>query len=164
MSEALRMSFGVLPPTHFVRVSALDLMRPKELTRCVRRFLRRLRRQWGCEYFVMNEWQEGHRHHHVLVRTDKELSPAVVAELWRASCQGARVTSYCRRVRSAEAAARYVVKDIQDGSKKEVPPAEFGGKLFSSTRLFLAEPLKVLLRAVAAEWRVKARVRKGEVV
>jgi hypothetical protein len=161
MSEALRRSFAVLPPTHFLRVTALGPMRPKELTQCVRRFLRRLR--WrGCEYLAVNEWREGRRHHHVLVRTDGELTPAIVAELWRASCPGARVTSYCKPVSSVDGAARYVVKDLQDGSKKEVPPEEFGGRLFSSSKHFLAEPLKILMRAVVEEWRVTARTRPGK--
>jgi hypothetical protein len=155
MSAALRRSFGALPPTHFVRVTVLDRMSPKELTACVGRFLRRLRRR-GCEYFALNEWSEGRRHHHILVRTAAELTPAVVAGLWCDSCRGGRVTSYCRRVTSPEATARYVVKDLRDGSKKEVPPAEFGGRLFSYSKGFLAEPLKVLMRAVVEEWRVEA--------
>ena len=75
MSAALRRSFGALPPTHFVRVTALDLVSAGELTRCVGRFLRRLR--WrGCEYFALNEWQEGRRHHHALVRTEGDLTSA----------------------------------------------------------------------------------------
>ena len=160
MSEALRRSFTVLPPTHFVRVAVLDPMRPKELTRCVRSFLRRLRRR-GCEYFAANEWREGRRHHHVLVRAEGNLTSAVVSELWCASCPGARVTSYCEPVRSVEAAVRYVVKDLRDGSKKEVPPAEFGGKLFSYSKGFLSEPLKALMRAVVDEWRARARTRTG---
>jgi hypothetical protein len=164
MSEALRRSFGVLPPTHLVRVTALDPMKPKDLTRCVRRFLRRLRRlrrRRGCEYFAINEWREGRRHHHVLVRIEGELSALAVAEMWRASCPGARVTSYCKPVGSVEASARYVVKDLKDGSKKELPPADFGGKLFSSSRGFLVEPLKVLLRAVVDDWQGRARSRAG---
>ncbi len=151
-----------LPPTHFVRVTVLDPTRPRELTRCVRRFLRRLRRRQGCEYIAVNEWREGQRHHHILVRSEGELTPAIVAELWRASCPGVRVTSYCKPVRSAEAAARYVVKDLQDGAKKELPPADFGGKLFSYSKHFLAQPLKVLLRAVVGEWRAAAREGLGE--
>jgi hypothetical protein len=59
-------------------------------------------------------------------------------------------------VRSAEASARYVVKDLRDGSKKEVPPEEFGGRLFSCSKRFLSQPLKALLRAVVDDWRVKA--------
>jgi hypothetical protein len=156
MSAALRRSFAVLPPTHFVRVTVLDTIRPKELTRCVRGFLRRLRRR-GCEYFALNEWQEELRHHHVLVRTGGDLTSAAVGELWRASCGGVRVTSYCQGVRSAEAAARYVVKDVRDGSKKEVPPEEFGGRLFSYSKGFLAQPLKALMGAVVGEWRARAR-------
>jgi hypothetical protein len=162
MSAALMRSFAVLPPTHFVRVTALDPMKPKELTRCVRRFLRRLRRRRGCEYLAVNEWCEGRRHHHVLVRTDGELTAGEVRELWRASCNGARVTSYCKPVGSAEASARYVVKDLRDGAKKEVPPADFGGKLFSYSRGFLTEPLKALLRAAVDEWRSAARTRTGK--
>ncbi len=162
MSEALRRSFAVLPPTHFVRVTVLDPIRPRELTRCARGFLRRLRRRRrGCEYLAVNEWREGQRHHHVLVRTEGELTSAVVAELWRASCRGARVTSYCKPVASAEASACYVVKDVKDGSKKEVPPSWFRGELFSYSKGFLAEPLKALMRAVVKEWQAKARKRRG---
>ena len=134
---------------------------PKELTRCVGRFLRRLR--WrGCEYFALNEWREGRRHHHILVRAGEELTKAVVKELWQASCPGARVTSYCKPVTSVDGAARYVVKDLQDGSKKGVPPEEFGGRLFSYSKGFLAEPLKILMRAVVEEWRVTSRTRPGK--
>jgi hypothetical protein len=160
ISAALRRSFGVLPPTHFVRVTMLDPIKPRDLSLCVGRLLRRLRRR-GCEYISLNEWSEGRRHHHVLVRTNGGLSSAVVAKLWRASCRGARVTSYCQRVISAEASARYLVKDVKDGSKKEVPPAWFHGKLFSYSKRFLAEPLKVLLRAVVEDWRAEARYRMG---
>jgi hypothetical protein len=161
MSAALRRSFRALPPTHFVRVSVLEPMRAKELTGCVGRFLRRLR--WrGCEYFALNEWREGRRHHHVLVRTEGVLTSAVVADLWRASCGGARVTSYCKPVRSVEAAGRYVVKDQRDGRKKELPSADFGGKLFSYSRGFLAAPLKGLMRAVVKQWRAQVRNRMGD--
>jgi hypothetical protein len=158
MSAALMRSFRELPPTHFVRVTVLDLMKTEDLTRCVRRFLRRLR--WrGCEYLAVNEWREGRRHHHVLVRTEGDMTSAVVGELWRASCPGARVTSYCRPVINAEGSARYVVKDLRDGSKKEVPPAEYDGKLFSYSKRFLAQPLKALMGAVVGEWRAQARGR-----
>jgi hypothetical protein len=161
MSAALRLSFRELPPTHFVRVTVLDPMKPKELTRCVGKFLRRLRRR-GCEYLSVSEWREGQRHHHVLVRADGGLTSGVVSKLWRASCPGARVTSYCRPVSNAEGSARYAVKDVKDGSKKELPPAEFGGRLFSSSKRFLAEPLKVLVRAVVEEWRSRARNRASD--
>jgi hypothetical protein len=158
MSAALRRSFAVLPPTHFLTLAVRDPMGAKELTGCVGRFLRRLR--WrGCEYLALNEWREGRRHHHVLVRAEGELKSALVAELWRASCGGARVRSYCEPVRGVEAAGRYVLKDVKDGRKKEVPPADFGGKLFSYSKHFLAEPMQVLLRAVVEEWRVRAQKR-----
>jgi hypothetical protein len=161
MSAALRRSFRALPPTHFVRLTVLDPVNPRELTQCVGRFLRRLRRR-GCEYLAVNEWREGRRHHHVLVRTDGELTSAEARELWRGSCRGARVTSYCSPVLNSEGSARYVVKDLRDGSKKEVPPAEFGGRLFSYSKHFLAEPLKALLRAVVDEWRSQARTRTAK--
>jgi len=163
MSAALRRSFRVLPPTHFVRVTVLDMVSAEELTRRVGRFLRRLRRR-GCEYFALNEWREGVRHHHVLARTEGELTSAVVAQLWRDSCGGARVTSYCRPVRSAEASCRYVLKDVRDPSKKEVPPVQFKGRLFSNSSGFLAAPLKTLMRAVVKEWReqVQSRTRSDQ--
>jgi hypothetical protein len=156
MSAALRRSFQVLPPTHFVRVTVLDPMQTEVLTRCVGRFLRRLRRR-DCEYLAVNEWVAGERHHHLLVRTECELTPRALAELWQASCAGARVTSYCHPVRTPEGAARYVVKDVRDWTKKEVPPAWFRGKLFTSSKRFLAQPLKVLMRAVVSGWQAKTR-------
>ena len=155
MSAALRLSFRVLAPTHFLRVRVLDPIRGKDLTACVGRFLRRLRRR-KCEYFSLNEWHEGLRHHHILVRTDADLSPAKVAELWQASCGNVRTSSYCRAVRSADAVARYLVKDLTAWWKKELPPAEFRGKLFTYSKRFLARPLKILMREVVAEWRLKA--------
>ena len=158
MSAALRRSVAVLPPTHFLTLAVLDPIGPKELTRCVGRVLRRLRYR-GCEYLCVSEWREGRRHHHVLVRIAGELTGVVVAGLWRASCPGVRARSYCRPVRSAEASVRYIVKDMKNGSKKEVPPAEFSGRLFSYSGHFLAEPLKVLMRAVVKEWRSQARNR-----
>ena len=72
-----------------------------------------------------------------------------------------RVTSYCHPVRSGDAAARYVVKDLSDSSKKEVPPAGFKGKLFSYSRQFFAKPLAVLAREVVEAWRTQARLKKG---
>ena len=155
MSAALRLSFQLLAPTHFVRVRVLDPITGKALTACVGRFLRRLRKR-NYEYFSINEWHEGLRHHHILVRTDVDLSPAKVAELWQASCGDVRTTSYCRPVRSAEATARYLVKDVKAWWKKELPPAEFRGKLFTKSKHFLARPLKNLMREVVAEWRLKA--------
>src|SRR6516165_10545524 len=155
MSAALRLSFQELPPTFFVRVRVMDPIEEKDLTAYVRRFLRRLRRR-KCEYFSVTEWHEGLRHHHILIRTDVDLSPAKVAELWQASCGDVRTTSYCRPVRSAEATARYLVKDVKAWWKKELPPAEFRGKLFTKSKHFLARPLKNLMREVVAEWRLKA--------
>jgi hypothetical protein len=94
------------------------------------------------------------------VRTDADLSPAKVAELWQASCGNVRTSSYCRAVRSADAIARYVVKDVKAWWKKELPPAGFHGKLFSYSKLFLAQPLKALVAAVVEEWRAQAQSRK----
>ena len=155
MSAALRLSFQELPPTFFVRVRVMDPIEEKDLTAYVRRFLRRLRRR-KCEYFSVTEWHEGLRHHHILIRTDVDLSPAKVAELWQASCGNVRTSSYCRAVRSADATARYVVKDVKAWWKKEVPPADFRGRLFSCSKRFLAQPLKAIMRAMVEEWRVQA--------
>src|SRR5262249_32491924 len=85
MAAALRRSFWELRPPHFVRVTVQGPMESGELTKAVAKFLRRLR--WrGCEYLAVNEWREGRRHHHVLVRSEGELTAAAVAELWKASC------------------------------------------------------------------------------
>jgi hypothetical protein len=155
MSAALRLSFQELPPTYFLRLRVMDPIEEKVLTANVGKFQRRLRSR-KCEYFTINEWHEGLRHHHILVRTDVDLSPATVAKLWQASCGNVRTTSYCRAVRSADAVARYLVKDLTAWWKKELPPAEFRGKLFTYSKRFLARPLKILMREVVAEWRLKA--------
>ena len=136
----------------------LDPMKPRDL-KLVGRFLRGLRRR-GCEYFSLNEWHEGKRHHHVVVRTEEDLRSDVVKDLWRASCRGARVTSYCQQVRNVEGTARYITKDVMDPSRG--PAAWFRGKLFSYSKGFLAAPLKELLRAVVAEWRSQVQNRSGD--
>src|SRR5262249_18551335 len=155
MSAALRLSFQLLAPTHFVRVRVMDPIEEKDLAACVGRFLRGLRKR-KCDYFSINEWHEGLRHHHILGRTDVDLSPAKVAELWQASCGNVRTSSYCRAVRSADATARYVVKDVKAWWKKELPPAEFTGSVCSYSKRFLARPLKILMREVMMERRDKA--------
>ena len=104
---------------------------------------------------------EERRHRHALVRSEGDLTPAAVSQLWRGSCRGARVASYCRPVSRAGASARYLVKDLRDGSKKGVPPEHFGGRRFSSSKRSLARPLKALLRAVVVEWRTQAQMRSA---
>ena len=105
-----------MPPTHFVRVTVLDPVKPQEMSRSLASFRRRLRRQ-RCEYFMVTEWRDERRHHHLLVRADGDFDfgsrrPVVDA----ASCRGARVTSYFAG-ESAErggVVTRYVVKDVEE--------------------------------------------------
>jgi hypothetical protein len=104
----------------------------------------------------VNEWHQGDRHHHILLRAPEDSISAAVPGLSWASCRGARVTAYCRPVRTVEGAARYIVKDLRDSLKKEVPPADFCGRLFSYSKRFLAQPLKAIMRAMVEEWRVQA--------
>ena len=65
-------------------------------------------------------------------------------------------------MQNVEGAARYIVKDVRDPAKKEVPPAWFSGKLFSYSGRFFAAPLKVLMQAVVKDWREQSRKRSRE--
>jgi hypothetical protein len=105
----------------------------------------------------MNEWSAGRRHLHLLLRTDVTLDSGVVASLWRQSAEGA---ASCEQARNPEGLARYLVKCLKDNRKKELPPADFHGKLFSSSKGFLIRPMKALQKEVLQKWKEK-RFREG---
>jgi hypothetical protein len=52
------------------------------------------------------------------------------------------------------------VKDVKAWWKKELPPTDFCGRLFSYSKRFLAQPLKALVAAEVEEWRAQAQSRK----
>src|SRR5262249_34506621 len=75
MAACLRTSFRDRPPTHEIRITVQAAILDRELSHALGRFLGRLRyrlRNGGASfaYFQMNEWSEGHRHTHILLRAD----------------------------------------------------------------------------------------------
>jgi hypothetical protein len=90
-----------------------------DLSAAISRFLRRLR-YWlrkhgsGCAYFLMNEWSDGHRHTHFLLRIDTELTRQTVRVLWEKTLPGVLFTCHCGPVRSPAAMSKYIVKHLKD--------------------------------------------------
>jgi hypothetical protein len=131
----------------------LVLTTDKELSDGLTRYLWRLRyRLKDVEYLAVNEWAGGHRHIHALVRTGGELTPGLVGDLWGKSLPGLSFTHHCGPVRDSVAVARYLVKDIKDGSKKEVPPQSFRGRLLRYSKGFFSAKVADLWREQIAEW------------
>jgi hypothetical protein len=130
----------------------------KELTRRVTRFLERLRYRIPLEYLLVNEWREGHRHMHILVRADTHVTPDLVADLWSKVNPGPRsiCTSYCRPVDDPIKIARYIVKDLKDAAKKEVAPKSYEGRVMTYSRRFLAKSMKKLWRELVDDWLAHA--------
>jgi hypothetical protein len=69
-------------------VTVFALISDRDLSGAVGSFLHRLRYRLkglgsGLEYFVMNEWSDGHRHIHVLLRADADLTPRLIGALWK---------------------------------------------------------------------------------
>lgn len=155
-SAIQRRSYGVLPPTHMVRITVQEPISDAELTRCISRFLGRLKRR-GHEYLIINEWKRGKRHHHILVRAAGKLTRRMVREFWSASCPGKRFTRYCARVIDPVRVARYVVKDTREGG--ELPPEGFRGRVISSSEAFFSAPTKVLWAEQRTEWDRQRRER-----
>jgi len=88
MAACLRRSFRERPPTHELRVTVLGMISDRALSLALQKFLRRMRYRLGrlgsdFEYFVVNEWSEGHRHVHVVVRAEADLTREHVRTLWQ---------------------------------------------------------------------------------
>jgi hypothetical protein len=133
------------------------------LTEARTRFLGRLQRRLrggGFEYFAVNEWHDGHRHFHILIRTGFNLTRAVVRELWGRSLPGVDFTHYCQPVGDADAVAKYVVKDLNEDLKKELPPRSFRGRVISYSKGFFVKKPADLWAEQLEEWR-EARRPKG---
>src|SRR5207244_2635053 len=82
-AKCLVRSFEELPPTHMIRLTSFAmLLSDRELTKRLQRFLERLRYRVPCEYLLVNEWNGGHRHVHLLIRADGEITAELVSELW----------------------------------------------------------------------------------
>jgi hypothetical protein len=153
-------SYREKPPTHKVRLTVPSTVSDRELTASVQKFCRRLTRR-GFEFFAVNEWARGRRHHHLLVRAAGQLTPATVGEWWRASCPRWKTSHYCQPVEDAAAVARYVVKFLRDDTKKELPPRDFRGRLLSYSKGYFVRPQAELWKEQAAEWVAARRRRRG---
>jgi hypothetical protein len=137
-------------------------MRDQNLTGATRRFLLRLRYQLkklgsGCEYFVMNEWSDGHRHMHILVRAEADVTSPMIRALWQKTLPGLYFTHHCAPVRCPAALARYIAKDLRDSSKKELAPAAFKGRIYSYSRAFFTKPAAALWQEQLQEWYPERR-------
>ena len=123
----------------------------------MQRFLKRLRYRVACEYLVVNEWNGGHRHVHLLIRADGEITAELVSELWAKVIPGPRSirSSYCGPVENPIGAARYIVKCVRDEGKKEVAPRSYQGRVMTCSRGFLSQSMDALWREQVREWNVR---------
>jgi hypothetical protein len=157
MAACLIRSFWELAPTHHVRLTAYGMISDRELTLAHGRFLSRLKyrlRALGStiQYLLVNEWSDGQRHVHILVRTDFDLTSGIIRDLWAKSLPGVQFTHHCAPVRSPTAIARYVVKNLKDDAKKELPPRSFRGRIFTYSRGFFTKPVAALWKEQLREW------------
>jgi hypothetical protein len=117
------------------------MLSDRELTRRLTLFLRRLRYRVQCEYLLVNEWNGGHRHTHLLVRAQGEVTAELVSELWTKVIPGppAIRSSYCRPVEDPIRVARYMVKHVADEGKKEMALRSYGGRVMTCSKGFLSQ-------------------------
>jgi hypothetical protein len=139
-----------------IRIAVFALITDRDLSRAIGRFLGKLkclfRELYGFEYLVVNEWSEGHRHMHILVRTRAELTPRMIGELWEKTLPGLPFTHYCKPVRNPIGIANYVVKHLKDDAKKELPPESFRGKVYLYSHGFFTKKVAALWKEQIQEW------------
>lgn len=157
LALCLRRSFEVLPPTHEVRVTVFGVISDRDLSLAIGRFMRRLRywlrtRGSGSEYLIVNEWSEGHRHTHTLLRAEANLTPRTIRELWTKTLPGMPFTHHCAPVANPVGLANYVVKHLKDGAKKELAPESFRGRIYSYSKGFFTKPVAALWEEQLSEW------------
>jgi hypothetical protein len=133
------------------------LVGDRDFSQAITRFMRRLRYaigklRSGFEYLVMNEWSEGSRHIHILVRVLVDLTRETVRCLWAKTLPGHQFTCHCAMVRSPAAIARYVVKDLKHNSKKELAPLTFQGRIYTYSRGFFTKSVAALWKEQLREW------------
>lgn len=150
MSACVCRSALEAPPTHEARISVSGPVDDKQLTAAHSRFLRKLRGR-GCEYLAVNEWKQGKRHLHILIRAAAEITAKEVGQWWQASLPpGARASSHCAPLRNVMGFIRYIFKDMRGGG--ELPSSTFKGKIYTSSRRFLVRKLGVLWKEVRDQW------------
>jgi hypothetical protein len=138
-------------------LTVLGIISDRELSKAISRFLKRLRYRLsrlgsGFEYFAVNEWSDGHRLTHILVRTEADLTQPLVRALWKKTLPHLDVTSHCDRVRNPVGMANYVVKHLKDSSKKELPPEEFKGRIYTYSRHFFTKQVAALWEEQRRDW------------
>jgi len=105
----------------------------------------------GCEYLVVNEWSEGHRHTHILLRTGFGLTPALIREVW-AKTHPLPFTHHCAPVRNPVGIANYIAKNLKDHAKKELAPKSFKGRLFNYSKGFFTKRVADLWKEQILDW------------
>jgi hypothetical protein len=138
-------------------VTVFGAISDREFTLAIGRFLRRLRYRLrrlgsGFEYFAMNEWSEGHRHVHIVVRAGADVTPAMIRALWEKTLPGVPFTHHCAPVRQPIGLANYLVKNLKDCSKKELPPGSFRGRIYTYSRHFFTKPVATIWEEQRKEW------------
>jgi hypothetical protein len=138
-------------------VTVYGLISDRDLSLANSRFLRRLKYWLGklgstCEYFLINEWSDGHRHNHIVLRVTVPLTKKTIRALWEKTLACPNFTCHCAPVRNPGGLARYVVKDLKDRAKKELPPRSFQGRLFSYSRHFFTKSVAALWEEQVREW------------
>jgi hypothetical protein len=120
------------PAKYKLRLTAYGVTDDRQLGRAHSGFFKMLRKYVGCGYWWINEWSDGHRHLHAIIRAVDEISRDLVARLWRAALPDAGTSCYFRPIQDQTRLAIYVTK------LKEVPPPSFPGRLYGSSRKFFA--------------------------
>jgi hypothetical protein len=140
-----------------MRITAFGVISYRELSLAMTRFLRRLRYRLerlgsGLEYFALHEWSEGHQHTHILVRIDADVTREMIRPMWAKTLPGVYFTCHCEPVRSAVAIANYVVKNLKDASKTELPPQSYRGRIYTYSMAFFTKRVATLWEEQIQEW------------
>jgi hypothetical protein len=118
--------------------------------RAISKFFLALKRRHpgGFEYLLVNEWRQGVRHAHALLRLRGKLSRRKVRDAKKVA--GLRVRY--APVRKPVGAANYLFKHTKRAERKaELTPMGFRGRMYTASKGFLNKPFKELWREIQAE-------------
>jgi hypothetical protein len=154
MAKSLRRSVAALPPTHFLTLRPnSSRTTDKAFTGAITKFLKALKRRSPgkrLEYLVVNEWRNGVRHAHALVRLDATMSLRSVRRSVRAARGVVELCCSAKPVRNVTGAANYIFKHTRRPEKKaELTPATFRGRIYAVSKRFLTKPFKTLWREIS---------------
>jgi hypothetical protein len=137
LDDALR----VRPVTHHLRLSCLEGLPDRLLSHAHSAFFRRLRRSASLDYFRINEWAEGKRHLHAMIRLhDGRLPTSHIGQLWRKSLPDQTLTHCWEPIADQFALSRYLTK------LEELPPPGADVRLHSASRGFFPPVSKETVR------------------